>query len=340
MKLSAGQISGFLQKPPSSVRAVLFYGPDAGLVRERAEQMAGRLVSDKSDPFAVTTLTGDGLKDDPARLYDEAASMALGGGRRLVRVQQALDSNAAALSRFLDDPPPGDSLILLEAGDLEKRSKLRALCEGETPLAAAIPCYVEDAAARQRTVAGMLEAENLTIGREALRFLCDILPPDRLALRSEVEKLAMYALGKGSVTIEDVRAVIADAGGAEIDDLVQAALNGDVANAARLLDHLFAEQTSPVAIFRALQRHLMRLQLARAYMDERGLGASEAIKKLSPPVFWKMVEPMTRQLHRWTAPRIQARLDQLLEAEAAVKRTGTPDIALCAQLVTMIAAKG
>lgn len=338
MKLAAAQITGFLQNPPPAVRVILIFGPDTGLVSERAEALADKLVKDKHDPFAVSQLTGAMVNDDPARLYDEAAAMTLGGGRRLIRVQSALDSNAAALARFIADPPLCDSIILMEGGDLDKRSKLRAACEGASPLTAGIPCYVDDAVGRQKTISAMLQEEKLVASRDVIRQLADILPPDRLALRSEVNKLALYCKGQNEVTLEDVQAIIADAGGAEIDDLVQAAASGDPKRAATLLDHLLAEQTSPVALLRGMQRHLMRLQLARAHMTN-GASAGEAMKKLSPPVFWKLVEPMTKQLNRWSLERLELRLTQLAEAEAACKRTGTPDTALVSQIFLSMATR-
>lgn len=338
MKLATSQINGFLQNPPTSVRAIIVFGPDTGLVSERLELLASRIVKDKNDPFSVSLLTGAQIAADPSRLYDEAASMSLVGGRRLVRVQQATEPCAVALAAFLKEPPQTDSMILIEGGDLDKRSKLRALCEGETPLAAAIPCYLEDVAGRQKTIAAILQTEGLSASRDVVKLLADILPPDRLALRSEMDKLALYTKGQKEVSLDDVRAVIADAGGAEIDDLVQVCASGDKQRSATLLDHLYAEQTSPVALLRGLQRHLMRLQLARAHMAN-GMSAGEAIKKLAPPVFWKNVEPMTRQLGRWSLERLELRLAQLAEAEAALKRTGTPDTALCAQLILSIAAK-
>ena len=86
MKLTAARINSFLQKPDAAARAVLIYGPDAGLVRERADELAKKIVPDFNDPFRVSILTGSMVADDPARLMDEMAAQALGGGRRLVRV--------------------------------------------------------------------------------------------------------------------------------------------------------------------------------------------------------------------------------------------------------------
>jgi len=146
----------------------------------------------------------------------------------------------------------------------------------------------------------------------------------------------------GAVTLSLLPVIIKSRIGGGIDvevaiNLIFAVGSGDAKRAALLMDRLLAEQTSPVAILRAAQRHFLRLQLARSTMDA-GASAAEAVKKLQPPVFWKFAESMAAQLRRWNAPKIEAALMRLYEAEAAVKRTGTPDEALCAQLLLRMAA--
>ena len=337
MKLTASQITAFLKKPDPKVRIILLYGPDVGLVRERADGLAKTVVSDLNDPFRVAALTGASVTEDGARLSDEMAAQALGGGRRLVRIQHATEGVAASLLSLLSAMPGGDSLLLIEAGDLEKRSKLRSSCENESTYAVAIPCYVEEGATRQRMVTDLLQGENLRISRDALMFLCDILPPDRIAMRSELDKLCLYAKGQKDVSLDDILAIIQDAGAAELDDLIFAVGSGDTKKAALLIDRLFAEQTSPVAILRVAQRHFLRLSWARYHMDQ-GSSADEAIKKLQPRVFWKYEDGMISQLRRWPMIKIERALERLFEAEAAVKRTGTPDTSLCAQLLISMAA--
>ena len=58
MKIAAGQIDGFLRRPDPQIRAVLLYGPDAGLVRERADTLAKTICPELHDPFRVAELTG------------------------------------------------------------------------------------------------------------------------------------------------------------------------------------------------------------------------------------------------------------------------------------------
>jgi DNA polymerase-3 subunit delta len=265
------------------------------------------------------------------------AALSFGGGRRLIRIPNPVEGIAPALANLLSNMPASDSLLLIEAGDLDKRSKLRALCESDSPLACAIPCYVEDSAARKATIAEILAGENIRASREVVKALADILPPDRSAMRSELEKFAIY-VGKNNVAaIADVHAAVQDVGAAELDDLVFAVGGGDAKRAAQLIDRLFAEQTAPVAILRAAQRHFMRLQWARAQMDN-GLNATDAVKRLQPAVFWKNESAFAAQLRRWPPARAQQALRRLFDAEAAVKRTGTPDTALCAQVLLGLAA--
>lgn len=89
MKLKFNQIEGFLRKPDPAIQAILVFGPDDGLARERATQLAKGAAADPDDPFLVAHLTGVEIAADPARLLDEAAAIPLTGGRRIVRVRDA-----------------------------------------------------------------------------------------------------------------------------------------------------------------------------------------------------------------------------------------------------------
>ena len=68
MRLPAARIAAFLQRPDPAIRAVLLYGPDTGLVRERADILARTVCPDLRDPFRVTDLGGSALTADPVRI--------------------------------------------------------------------------------------------------------------------------------------------------------------------------------------------------------------------------------------------------------------------------------
>src|SRR5690606_25091578 len=175
VKLAPRQIEGYLNSP--SAPWVLLYGPDGGLVRERATRLATAIAGDAADPFRVAELTAAMLRDDPARLSDEANAMSLTGGRRVVRLRDAGDVVAALVAPLLDGPPPL-ALMVIEAGDLGPRSSLRLLFE-RSARGAALPCYRDESGSLAALVDGVLREAGLSIAAEARGFLLDSLGADR-----------------------------------------------------------------------------------------------------------------------------------------------------------------
>ena len=70
MKIAARDVAGLLKAPGSRYSAYLLYGPDQGLVRERAGLLARHFSEAPDDPFAQANLTGQHVSEDKARLAD------------------------------------------------------------------------------------------------------------------------------------------------------------------------------------------------------------------------------------------------------------------------------
>lgn len=331
MKLKANQVAAFLKRPDPSVRFILVYGPDSGLVKERGNALAAGAVPDLNDPFAVADLDAGALVEDPVRLHDEMASLPMFGGRRLVRARGIGDGQIAAFQNLLEGAFAGDNLLVAEAGDLPGRSKLRALFEAH-PKAVALPCYVEDEAALARSLPDLMREYGLTLERDAAEMLAAHLVGDRQVARRELEKLSAY-MGPEvrAVTLDDVMAVLSDSAEAEVSGAVMAACSGEVLRTDRAILRLMAEGTNAVQLLRAASRHLQRLQVARAAVDN-GSPPAMAIAGLRPPVFFKEQGAMEAQLRQWSMPRITAALDRLLTAEQQCKSTGWPSDAICSRM--------
>jgi DNA polymerase-3 subunit delta len=336
MKVSPAQADRFAKAPDPGVRAVLVYGPDAGLVRERAEALVRSVVDDPGDPFRVAQLTGAQLAEDPARLADEAAALALTGGRRVVRIEGVADSNTALLSGFLADPP-GEALVVLLAGDLPGRSSLRKVFDA-AKLGASVACYRDDQRGLSAVIANTLSGEGLSASPEALAYLAANLGGDRQLTRRELEKLVLYkGEAGGRVELEDALACIGDSADLTLDDLAYAVGAGDMPAMERSLTRSLEEGGHPVAVLRAVARHFQRLHFVAGTVN-KGLPLADAMKRLRPPVFWKLAERFKAQSAAWPDAALARALESLLEAEMACKRTGAPAEALAARTLASIAA--
>ncbi|MDA0675914.1 MAG: DNA polymerase III subunit delta [Proteobacteria bacterium] len=335
MKLAGGKAEAFLARPASDSRGVLLFGPDEGLIRERAEALLLTVAGTRDDPFRIAQLSPDDLKGDGARLMDEARALPFGGGRRVVRLRGAADGHAEAIAAVLDDPSPL-AFLIVEAGDLATRSKLRRTFE-DAAAAAAVGCYAEGGHDLSRTIAGALAKLGVTADQDAIALLTERLQGDRQVLRRELEKLALYVGESGTATADDVKQAVGDSTEASLDAVVFAAAGGDSWALDRALERAFAEGSAPISLLRAAARHLTRLHLAQGYM-QAGADAKGAMMKLRPPPFYKLHGAFTQQLRAWSAARIARALDLVMDAELDCKRTGFPDHALAARAMMRIAA--
>jgi len=334
MKLPPSRIAGFLQRPDPAIRAILLYGPDEGLVRERAEAAARSVCPDLKDPFRVADLAAAVLAADPARLADEAAQLSLTGGRRVVRVRNAGDALAKLFAGFLENTP-GEAFVVVEAGELPSRSALRRAFEAARS-AVAIGCYPDTPRELAVVIRETLAAHRVTASRDAGQFLVEHLGGDRLLTRSELEKLALYAGEGGRVELQDARLSISDTAALELDDAIMAAAEGDAARAERVLGRVFQQGESPVSVIRALLRHLQRLHMFAARLSA-GSSADEVLRSARPPIFFKQEDSFRRQFGLWTEARLRPQLDCIIKAELNMKTTGFPAETICREAMLTVA---
>jgi len=335
VKVAPRSSAGFVQRPPADAAVVLIYGPDRGQVAELAQGLVTAVAGDPADPFRVADLAPAAIQDDATLLGDEARGISLTGGRRAVRVRGVADALTKQVEAYLENPSP-DSVIVLEAGELQARSSLRRLTE-KHERAAAIACYRDEGAGLTQLVNEALAVHGVRIAPDALRYVTRQLGADRQASRNTLEKLALYAGEGGQVTLEDAEAAVGDISESTLDALAQAVAGGRSGEAQRLVQKLFAEGTNPVQVLRSLVRHFSRIAEARAHMDA-GLDADAAVGKLRPPVFFRAKPALVAATRGWTPPRLQTALDRLLRAEIDCKTTGMPAELMCARAVLALSA--
>src|SRR6201995_1757592 len=174
--LRGKEIDAFLARPDSGRPIILLYGPDAGLVRERADGLLASAVAHPNDPFSCVKLDGDELSAEPSRLVDEAMTVPLFGGRRAIRVR-AGSRNFASGVDTLADTPLKDCRIVIEAGDLRAESPLRKACE-RAKAAVAIACYPDGERDLAKLIDDELRIANLRISAAARALLTALLGRD------------------------------------------------------------------------------------------------------------------------------------------------------------------
>jgi DNA polymerase-3 subunit delta len=332
--LRGKEIDAYLARPDATRPIVLLYGPDAGLVRERAEALIKSAVDDPKDPFATVRLDGDELAAEPSRLVEEAMTIPMFGGRRAIRVRAGGKNFSSAIDT-LADSPLRDCRIVIEAGDLKPEAALRKACE-RAKTAVAIGCFPDDARGLSNLIDDELRQSNLKIAADARAVLTSLLGGDRQASRNELRKLALYAHGQGEVTLDDVIASVSDASDLKLDPIVDGAFAGKPA----LVETEFAKAmiagTYPGVIISAAQRHAAFLHKAALAVAD-GAAATSVLDSGFPRLHFSRKASAEAALRSFPPERLLLIIDQLATAALDVRKQSSLGAAIAQRALMAIA---
>jgi DNA polymerase-3 subunit delta len=319
--LKGAAIETYLKRPDPARPIALLFGPDAGLVSERAQALIAASVTDVNDPFGLVRLEGDELAADPARLVDEALTVSLFGGRRGIWVKAGSRDCVRAVEALLR-VELRDCQIVIEAGDLRRNAPMRSVCERAATVAV-IACYADAERDLVRLIDSELRTEGLSITNDARAALVTLLGADRTASRGELRKLTLYARGKSGVDIDDVMAVVADASALALDAIVDAAFTGRPAEVETQWARARAAGTAPGRVLSAALREATQLHRARLAV-EAGQSLGAAADTIVSAAQFRRRPAVETALKLWTAARLGRLMDQLATATLEQRRLSGP----------------
>ena len=317
-EIKSHEFEGFLQTSARKHRLFVVYGPDRGLVSERAAQIAAKTGVDLADPFSLVKLDVGDLHNDPGRLIDETNAIGLFGGARLVWIRGAANEKSVVDGlQAIAINPPDTAFLIVEAGDLKKTAALRKLADGHRAVIA-IPCYADDARALNGLVDHELANENLRISPAARHMLLELLGGDRIASRNEVRKLALYCRGLESIDEQHVIDIIGDASAVSADDAVDAILKGDSAGFLHAVQKIVASKTSIFLVLQGCLRQFQLLDMMRAEMDDKRLSAVQVMQTHGRHLHFRRKPTIEQALRVWNAEAITREMNRL---QAAIFQT-------------------
>jgi DNA polymerase III subunit delta len=325
--LRGKEIDAFLARPDAGRPIILLYGPDAGLVRERADALLKSAVDDVNDPFSMVRLDGDELSAEPSRLVDEALTVPLFGGRRAIRVRAGSRSFASGVDT-LADIPLKDCRVVIEAGDLRPESPLRKACE-RAKAAVAIGCYPDGERDLAKLMDDELRVANLRIAADARAALMTLLGGDRQASRNELKKLTLFAHGEGEVTLDHVMSVVADASELKLDPIVDGAFAGKPDLVESEFQKAMVAGTYPGLIIASAQRQAAWLHKSALAVAE-GTSVATLLDTGFPRLHFSRKANVETALRHLNVARLASIIEQLAAA-ALEMRKQTPLAAVIAQ---------
>jgi DNA polymerase-3 subunit delta len=325
----------FLDSPLAEIPpVVVLFGSEAFLKRLVRDKLRGIILgTDHEAPFA--TFEGDSV--EWCDVSDEIATVSLFGSqfRRLVFVQNA-DKFVSGFRSQLEDyleHPRRRGVLVLEVGTWASNTRLyKSVDKSGLQIDCRLPqktvgrrTELDEARVCKWLIAQCNERHQAQLETTAAKLLIELGEIELGRLDQELAKLALFAGTTGKITAEIVRDVIGGWRVKTVWEMIDAAADGNAAEALQQLDHALSSGEHPQALFGQISWSLRRFAVATRYYqmaERRGqrISLRDALQQGGfRPWPADALTNAERQLKQMGRDRAGQMLKWLLEADLAMK---------------------
>lgn len=329
MKLTRDRAAAALDRPDPSLRFFLFSGADNAASRLFAQRLLTALGAEK------VPVAGAQLKSDPAWLSDEAASLPMFGGARLLWIEPAGEEIVPATEAMLTLARVEAPAVAITNGPLKATSGLLKLAEGSKH-ALHVASDLQSPREQAGTVVELARQEGLRLRVDLAERVTEEAAGDLILARLELQKFALYlgaSPGKPADLDEDViDALGIDQAEAEYGRAGDLALAGDLAALATELALLDGAAMDAIPVVRALQRRLLMLAPLRARVEQ-----GQPLGSVTMSVWKRDKAIVSRILPRWSGQRLSEAFQRVQKLERDLLLRPVPHAAALGETLMQLA---
>lgn len=329
VELKPGRLAATLGAGPLSP-AWLVAGPEHLLVLEMADAIRATAREQGIEEREIFDV--DGRSFDWDALIASFRAPSLFSSRRLIELRLPTGKlgkdGGKAIVEFCADPPP-DVILLVTAGEWS-RAHAGKWSEAIGRIGHLLIAWTIKPHEQVDWIERRMRARGLHAEREAVQALADRVEGNLLAAAQEIDKLALLADGE-RLDVEQMLALVADAARFDVFRLMEAALNGQGAQVARMLAGLRAEGEAIPALLGMVVKELLTMAaLARVQATRGNLAAAFKAQRV-----WDSKQAMYRRaLQRHDADRWDrfvagvGEIDRIAKGRGRVGEASDPWLAL------------
>ncbi len=308
MKLYLSQLEMLLSQIGSDhVKALLLYGPDRGYIDKICRMILRK--------FNLQQTTIEYNSENIASIELSLNSRNFFCKRELIKIQSVKTSIDVKLkkiitSNFLHFP-------VFIGDELPVNSSIRKFFETEKNLVS-IGCYHDGPEQIEKIILRYCNKAGIGLASDALLYLKVNLKGDHQLICNEITKLLYFTHGQKQIAIDDVMKIINNDIIASGDELCIYFVQGCFDELLKEFVRLKDQNINEILMIRALIRYYSNMYVASAAMT-RGQNMDEAIKSLTPAIFYKYIPDFKKNLSTITMKKIVSALSILSNAEVEYK---------------------
>ena len=201
-----------LRKIPDNAIFYLLYGKNEGLKTDCVNK-----ILEKND-VKVFNYEEKKIKDEIESFYENVLSGSLFESNKVIIINRASDKIFEAIQDLINRNIT-NIIIIINAGILETRSKLRSLFEKNDDLVC-IPTYPDNNDTLSKLAVIFFRNENISISQENINLIIEKCNGDRNNLNNELNKIRNYAKDKKKLSSQEILKLINLSENYEISELI------------------------------------------------------------------------------------------------------------------------
>ena len=300
-----------LKKIPDKTIFYLFYGKNEGLKTDCINQIL------KKNDGKVFNYEEKQIKDEIETFYENILSGSLFESNKIIIINRASDKIFEIIQDLINRNTTNITIII-NAGQLETRSKLRSLFEKNDDLVC-IPTYPDNNDTLSKLTTIFFKKENIPISQQNINIIVDKCNGDRNNLNNELNKIKNYSISKKKISSQEILRLINLSENFEISELIDNCLAKNKNKIINILNENNYSTEDCIIILRTFLSKTKRI-LKLAIELEENKDINKTINSAKPPIFWKDKEIVKVQLNKWKTGKIKKLIKNINDVELEIKR--------------------
>jgi DNA polymerase-3 subunit delta len=305
-----------LKKDISFLNSFLIYGENTGLKQDIVKSVI-KLKEKKNIKYKKFKFEEEEIIKNQNDFFNLIFSSSLFDKKKVIFVNRTTDKLFNLISE-ISKKDIKDILIFFEAGQLEKKSKIRNLFEKDNNLIC-IACYQDNNFDLIKIINDEIKQTKIKLSTESINLLIERANGDRNNLRNEVNKLKSFALDKQMISYDQIKELTNMVGNYQNDYIVNICLNGDKKKLHKILrenNFSFEDFLILLKIFSNKIHRLLKIKILNRL--EKNL--DQIFNQIRPPIFWKEKEDVKKQVRLWNEKKLNLIIKKINEIELNCKK--------------------
>ncbi|HLI08341.1 MAG TPA: DNA polymerase III subunit delta [Ktedonobacteraceae bacterium] len=256
----------------------------------------------------------------------EAGETGKGGKAKKGKKSSKGESRASfekGLAEYVTSMPASTVLVVLVDEVLDAA---HPLLKAASQHGKVIQCTLPKGKALESWISKRAKGLGVSIAPDAAELLANFIGNHLRLLANELDKLATYVGAGGTIRVDTVRKLSAQVQEARIFDLTDALAQRNRKQALDILHDLLADGEPPLRIISMITTQVRTLLLVKE-LSQQGMRGSQIASTIGIAPF--VVEKALRQPGKFSSAQLESAYRNLLETDAALKRSRlTPELAL------------